>query len=114
MILEFSEALNISGDVIRGFPFRLCVLNSHSGCPQDDQSLAEIAHIIEQQNLISASGLEGSQSSPCTGGDNPCLTSGYGSDERRVIHLLLEPGNPIQASDHLKLSFDRSAISPGT
>ena len=113
VILEFSEALNISGDVIRGSPFRLCVLNSHSGCPQDDQSLEVIAHGLEQQNLISASGLEGSQSSPCTGGDNPCLTSGYGSDERRVIHLLLNSANPIQASDHLKLSFDRSAISPG-
>ena len=113
VILEFSEELNIPGDLIRGLPFRLCVLNSHSGCPQDDQSLEVIAHGLEQQNLISASGLEGSQSSPCTGGDNPCLTSGYGSDERRVIHLLLNSANPIQASDHLKLSFDRSAISPG-
>ena len=113
VILEFSEELNIPGDLIQGLPFRLCVLNSHSGCPQDDQSLAEIAHGIEQQNLISASGLEGSQSFPCTGGDNPCLTSGYGSDERRVIHLPLKRVNPIHASDHLKLSFDRSAISPG-
>ena len=112
VILEFSEKLNVQDFVLLQRALHLCVLNSHFGCPQDVQSLAAIDDIIDASSLISASDLIGSLSSPCAEGEHPCLTSGYGSDEQRVLRLVLNRQHPIHASDHLKLSFDRSDIAP--
>ena len=115
VILEFSEAVDRASGILPARirdAFEICVLNKY-GCPQaDEQAQSHQILDVEKAELLAANDLLGGGIGPCQGGDHVCLLSGYGVNERRVIRLTLDTGNPIQAGDQVKLSFDHSDISP--